>query len=267
MITALITFTPFKRTSASKEEKSPPFDLGDLLLVAMDNLRLSISGDDMPIDEQLADFVSSVHAQNAKHSHSTSNSTPSPFAMTSSSTATPGMNEMSAFYESPHKDPLLPSATISEAHTHISPSTQHESSSPNTQQGPSSPSTQQDSPSPSIFLPASYGNGKQLDPCLSDAAASVLHESLRVRGPDGSMDFAMSYGDSLFETLFECMQSGDIAPVGLPTQPNLSQPPQPHTAVGTAVDPDIDFSSWLAGELQGDAPWAMPSGQSPLSPG
>lgn len=263
LLTALMSYKPSKPGSSSNDGKPAPSDLGDLVAAAMENLRISLSGDERTVDEQIADFICTVHAHRAKSSHSDSPShpTPSPFATASRSTVTPMFGEMSAFYDLPHKDAPLPSAIISEEYTNPSPFTQQESS---------SPSTQTDSSSPSLFLPSSYRDPST--PSSMDFAptlkSSAPLESLSVRGPDGLMDFAMSCGDTLFETLVECMQHGDGTTAALQPQPDTAQHGQSRIVAGGDADgTEVDFSSWLAKELQGEAPWAMSPARTPASPG
>ncbi|RPD73737.1 hypothetical protein L226DRAFT_96508 [Lentinus tigrinus ALCF2SS1-7] len=250
LLSAMMTITPSKSSPDTTDVKATPSDLGDLVTVAMENLRISISGDPQIEDDQFAEFVCTVNARKKKSASPPSDSTPSPFATASSSTATPVFSEMSAFYDSPQKDPLLPSATISEEHTNPTPFAQQQAD-------------------PTLFLPSSYRDETRATSVFAPASTSTaLHESLSIRGPDGNMDFAMSCGDSLFETLVECLQNGDGASAGPQLQSDPLQPPQPRMATegaGTMANPDIDFSSWLEGELA-DVPWAMPNALSPTSP-
>ena len=256
-----MSYKPSKPAASSSDGKPAPSDLGDLVATAMDNLRISLSGDERTVDEQIADFICTVHARRGKSSHSDTPSqpTPSTFASASTSTATPVFGEMSAFYDLPHKDTsFLPSAMISEEHTNPSPFTQ---------QGSSSPSTQTDSSSPSLFLPSSYrdpSTPNSIDFVPITTSTAPL-ESLSVRGPDGLMDFAMSCGDSLFETLVECMQHDNGTGDALQPQSDTAQ--SRVVAGGDADGTEVDFSSWLAKELQGEVPWAMSPTRTPASPG
>ncbi|TFK88611.1 hypothetical protein K466DRAFT_662196 [Polyporus arcularius HHB13444] len=246
MLTALMTFTPSKPSSSSPGQRAQPSDFGDLIIAAMETLRLSLTGDPRLEDKQFEDLLYTIKMRNSKSGKVPSDpkSSSHSFATTSSSTASPEIGEMSAFYDSssPQDAPLLPTGTISEG-----PATD------------SSPATQQRS---SVFLPSSY-RGSATPPASGLAPTSTStapHEGLNVSGPDGMMDLAMC-GDSLLETLAEYMQQTDGASAGTypPPDPLYSYHPQaPVEAEDPPMNPEADFSTWLAGEVGGDAPWAMP---------